>query len=156
MQLALVNSERMRIPGLMRARTKRMWTVSIAAGLLALAAALAFIALRQKADLFYTPSKIAEMGIPAVGKRVKVGGFVEPGSLKYGEGARIDFRIIEGDDVINVSFVGIAPDLFREGSGAIATGHFRKDHTFEATQLLAKHDENYVPRELHGMDTPGS
>ena len=94
------------------------------------------------------------MGLPEVGKRVKVGGYVAPGSLTYGTGARIDFSIVEGSDSIRVSFDGVAPDLFREGSGAIATGSFRADGIFEATQLLAKHDENYVPRELKHMEAP--
>lgn len=138
----------------MRARTKRLWTVGIAAALLVAASGLAYVALKQTADLFYTPSRLVELGMPEAGKRVKVGGFVEPGSLTYGTGARVDFRIVEGGDSISVSFDGIAPDLFREGSGAIATGSFREDGVFEATQLLAKHDENYVPRELKHIEAP--
>ncbi len=140
----------------MRARTKRLWTVGVAALLLLAAAMLAYVALKRTADLFYTPSRIAELGTPEIGKRIKVGGYVAPGSLAYGAGARIDFEIVEGADSISVSFDGVAPDLFREGSGAIATGHFREDGVFEATYLLAKHDENYVPRELKDLEAPDS
>ncbi len=138
----------------MRARTKRLWTVSVAAMLLIAAGALAFVALRQTADMFYSPSRIAEQGPPQTGKRIKVGGFVEIGSLVYRDDASMEFNIVEGADTIHVSYVGVAPDLFREGSGAIATGSFREDGIFEATYLLAKHDENYVPREIMDMETP--
>ncbi|MEM0984628.1 MAG: cytochrome c maturation protein CcmE [Pseudomonadota bacterium] len=141
----------------MRARARRLWTVSIAAALLLGAGALVFVAARDNANLFYTPTQIAETGGPAVGERAKIGGFVEPGSLAYSAGALITFSVVDDSDhTILVSFRGVAPDLFREGSGVVATGAFNPGGTFEASQLLAKHDENYVPRELKDVERPAT
>jgi cytochrome c-type biogenesis protein CcmE len=127
-----------------------LWTFGVAATLLLAAAALAFVALRQNANLFYTPEVLAEKGLPKAGKEVKVGGWVEPGSLTYpGDGSEMVFTIIDNSpDTITVSFTGIAPDLFREGQGVVAVGSFGVDGRFTARQVLAKHDENYQPREL--------
>lgn len=129
-----------------------------ASGALVIAAAfLAIFALRLNADLFYTPAKLAERGGPEAGLRGKVGGFVEPGSIEYGEGAEFMFRVIDDSPhVILVRFDGVAPDLFREGSGVVATGAFEGDGVFRADNLLAKHDENYVPRELKDLEGPAS
>ncbi|KCZ93781.1 cytochrome c-type biogenesis protein CcmE [Hyphomonas johnsonii MHS-2] len=130
-----------------------MWTFGVAAALLLAAAALAFVALRQNANLFYTPETLAENGVPAAGKEVKVGGWVEPGSLTYpGDGSEMVFSIIDNSPAsITVSFTGIAPDLFREGQGVVAIGTFDADGRFTARQVLAKHDENYQPRELRPL-----
>lgn len=108
------------------------------------------MALRQNANLFYTPRVLAEKGLPKEGREVKVGGWVEPGSLTYSDGgASMVFTVIDSSDAdIRVTFTGIAPDLFREGQGVVATGKFNADGSFTARQILAKHDENYQPREL--------
>lgn len=133
----------------MRARTKRLWGVGAAAALLISAVALAAVALRQHADLFYTPGLIAEKGLPEAGKRVRVGGWVQEGSLIYGDGAGMVFLIEDGSgETVDVSYTGIAPDLFREGEGVVATGRFDEAGAFTADSILAKHDENYEPREL--------
>jgi cytochrome c-type biogenesis protein CcmE len=134
----------------MRARTRRLWTFGVAAALLLAAAGLAFVALRQNANLFYTPEILAENGLPDAGKEVKIGGWVEPGSLTYpGDGSEMAFTVIDNSpSTISVRFTGIAPDLFREGQGVVAVGTFDQSGTFTARQLLAKHDENYQPREL--------
>ena len=139
----------------MRARTRRLWTFAVAAALFLAAATLAFVALRQNANLFYTPEVLAENGIPEIGKDVKVGGWVAPGSLTYpGDGSEIVFTVIDNSPAtITVSFTGIAPDLFREGQGVVAIGSFDADGKFTARQLLAKHDENYQPRELKPLGT---
>lgn len=138
------------IRGAMRARTRRLYTFAIAAVLLLAAAGLAFVALRQNADLFYTPRVLAEKGLPKAGREVKVGGWVEPGSLTYSDdGATMVFTVIDNSESnIRVAFTGIAPDLFREGQGVVAIGEFQPDGSFVARQILAKHDENYQPREL--------
>lgn len=134
----------------MRARTRRLWTFAISASLLVAAATLVFFALRGNANLFYTPEILAEKGMPEIGREVRVGGWVEPGSLNYpGDGAEIRFIVIDGSpQIIPVSYTGIAPDLFREGQGVVAVGKFDDTGLFTARQLLAKHDENYQPREL--------
>ncbi|MEQ8556726.1 MAG: cytochrome c maturation protein CcmE [Henriciella sp.] len=133
----------------MRARTKRLWGVGAAATLLIGAVALATVALRQHADLFYTPGLIAEQGMPESGKRVRVGGWVQEGSIAYGDGADMTFLIEDGSgETVEVSYTGITPDLFREGEGVVATGRFGETGDFTADSILAKHDENYEPREL--------
>ena len=141
----------------MRARTRRLYTFGIAALLLLAAAVLAFFALRENANLFYTPEILAEQGQPEDGKVVKVGGWVEPGSLAYSEdGATMIFTVIDNSPhTIRVSYTGIAPDLFREGQGVVATGQFGPEGAFTARQILAKHDENYQPRGLKPLDVAG-
>lgn len=141
----------------MRARTRRLYTFGIAALLVLAAAILAFFALRENANLFYTPEILAEKGMPKPGREVKVGGWVEPGSLTYLDGgATMQFTVIDNSpSIITVKFTGVAPDLFREGQGVVATGSFDPDGRFTARQLLAKHDENYQPRELKPLEAGG-
>lgn len=141
----------------MRARTQRLWTLLIAGMLLVGAAILVAVAMSRTADMFYTPTAIAETGGPTVGQRAKVGGFVAPGSLRYAQGAEILFTVVdESPHSIEVSYRGVTPDLFQEGSGVVATGAFDDGGLFVATQLLAKHDENYVPRELKDIEAPST
>lgn len=141
----------------MRARTRRLYTFGIAAVLVLAAAVLAFFALRENANLFYTPEILAEKGLPKEGRDVKVGGWVEPGSLAYSDGgATMQFTVIDNSpNTITVRFTGLAPDLFREGQGVVATGSFSEDGTFVARNVLAKHDENYQPRELKPLEAGG-
>jgi cytochrome c-type biogenesis protein CcmE len=141
----------------MRARTRRLYTFGIAALLVLAAAILAFFALRENANLFYTPEILAEKGMPKPGREVKVGGWVEPGTLSYTDGgATMQFTVIDNSpSTITVKFTGVAPDLFREGQGVVATGSFGPDGQFTARQLLAKHDENYQPRELKPLEAGG-
>lgn len=137
----------------MRARTKRLYAISIAACFVLAAGALVFVALGRHADLFYTPQKLAELGQPDSEQRIRVGGFVEPDSIEYGDGAEMKFTIIDGSGAsVLVSFTGLAPDLFREGEGVVATGRFSPEgELFIAEDILAKHDENYQPRELEDL-----
>lgn len=114
------------------------------------------MALKQSANLFYTPTALAERGGPQEGLAGKIGGFVENGSLVYNEGTKIRFRVIDDAHAIEVAFDGIAPALFQEGAGVVADGTFGADGIFVASRLLAKHDENYVPRELVGVEGPAS
>ena len=112
---------------------------------------LAAWALRNQASYFYVPSDIAAKP-PEVGQAVRLGGMVETGSLKTrADGVTVDFVVGDGKARVPVTFSGIVPDLFVEGSGVVAEGSLRPDGTFEATNLLAKHDENYMPRELADM-----
>ena len=137
----------------MRARTKRLYGVAAAALLVFSAVALASMALRQHADLFYTPELLVERGLPEPGQRVRIGGFVAMGSKTLGEGAEILFTIEDGSgETVRVSYTGLVPDLFREGEGVVATGRFEAgSNVFIAEEILAKHDENYQPRELEGL-----
>ena len=115
------------------------------------AALLAAWALRNQASYFYVPSDIAG-DPPAPGQAVRLGGMVEAGSLKTrADGVTVDFVVGDGKARVPVVFTGIVPDLFVEGSGVVAEGSLRADGTFAATNLLAKHDENYMPRELEDM-----
>lgn len=141
----------------MRARTRRLYTFGAAALLLLAAAGLASFALRENANLFYTPAILSENGLPKAGREVKVGGWVEPGTLAYPDGGTtMQFTVIDNSPhTITVRFTGVAPDLFREGQGVVAIGKFETDGTFTARQLLAKHDENYQPRELKPLEAGG-
>jgi len=112
---------------------------------------LAASALRDEAAYFYTPSDAKTKGVEP-GKAIRLGGMVVPGSLvKAKDGVTIRFVVSDGKATVPARFTGIAPDLFREGSGVVAEGAFASDGTFVATNLLAKHDERYMPRELQGM-----
>jgi len=135
----------------MRARTKRLWVIGVAGVLLAAAATLTLLAIRSNAMFFMTPGQIIEAGGVAPGKVFKLGGMVEEGSLEYGEGADILFNVTDGVETVPVTYTGIVPDLFREGEGVVADGAFGEDGVFRATRILAKHDENYVPRELRDL-----
>jgi len=142
----------------MRAKTKRLYGVGAAAVLIIAAVALASTALSRHADLFYTPELLVERGMPEAGQRIRIGGFVEMGSRENGQGAEMLFTIEDGSgETIRVSYTGLVPDLFREGEGVVATGRFDAGSTvFVAEEILAKHDENYQPRELEGLSPSDS
>ena len=135
----------------LKPKHQRLVLLVIALVALVGAALLAAWALRNQASYFYVPSDIAS-DPPAPGQAVRLGGMVEPGSLKTrADGVTIDFVVGDGKARVPVTFTGIAPDLFVEGSGVVANGSLQSDGTFKADELLAKHDENYMPRELEEM-----
>lgn len=138
----------------MRARNRRLWIVGLVGLLLVASATMIGFALQSTADLFFTPTKLAEAGGGQPGQRAKIGGFVEQGSLTYGDGALIRFNVVDDAHSISVSYEGTTPDLFQEGAGVVAEGEFDTSGEFVARRLLAKHDENYVPRELKGVEAP--
>lgn len=113
---------------------------------------LASYALRNQASYFYLPEQMRD-NPPALGQAVRLGGMVETGSLQtLPDGVTITFTVTGRDQArVPVRFSGILPDLFEEGSGVVAEGALGADGTFVADNLLAKHDENYVPRELEDM-----
>lgn len=116
------------------------------------AALLAAWGLRSQASYFYVPSDIAA-DPPPPDRAVRLGGMVEQGSLATAaDGITVNFIVGDGAARVPVTFTGIVPDLFVEGSGVVAEGRMRADGTFVADNLLAKHDENYIPRELEDMD----
>ena len=138
----------------MKAKHQRLVLVVIALVAIIGAGLLAAWALRNQANYFYLPEQMAA-DPPAVGQAVRLGGMVEKGSLTTAaDGVTVTFRVTGNSDAaIPVRYTGILPDLFVEGSGVVAEGSLGADVVFRATNLLAKHDENYVPRELEGMDT---
>ena len=136
---------------LFKPKHQRLVLVVIALVALVGAALLAAWGLRNEASYFYVPSDIAAKP-PAAGQAIRLGGMVERGSLKTrADGVTVDFVVGDGKVRVPVTFTGIVPDLFVEGSGVVAEGAMRPDGTFAASNLLAKHDENYMPRELEDM-----
>jgi cytochrome c-type biogenesis protein CcmE len=135
-----------------KAQHQRLALVILALVALLAAGLLAAWALRNQASYFYLPEQL-RADPPAVGQAVRLGGMVEPGSLKtLADGVTVAFTVTgKGEARVPVRFAGILPDLFEEGSGVVAEGHLQADGVFRADNLLAKHDENYVPRELEGM-----
>lgn len=136
-------------------KPKHQRLVLISAALIALIAAslLAAYALRNQASYFYVPADIAS-NPPEVGQAIRLGGMVEMGSIATAsDGITTSFVVQDGKGRVPVQFAGILPDLFVEGSGVVAEGRMNAVGTFVADNLLAKHDENYMPRELEGMET---
>jgi cytochrome c-type biogenesis protein CcmE len=112
---------------------------------------LAASALKDEAAYFYAPNDVKTQGVEP-GKAIRLGGMVVNGSLKReADGVTLAFDVTDGKATVPARFSGIAPDLFKEGSGVVAEGSFDRSGTFVATNLLAKHDERYMPRELEGM-----
>jgi cytochrome c-type biogenesis protein CcmE len=114
----------------------------------AVAVTLASFALRENINLFYSPADIVAGKAP-VGKNIRAGGMVKEGSIKRGTGSlRVDFVVTDFQSVVPVVYTGILPDLFGEGQGVVASGQMDSDGVFQATEVLAKHDENYMPPEV--------
>lgn len=134
-----------------RAKHQRLVLLVIALAVLIGAGLLAAWALRNQASYFYVPSEIVAHP-PSPDRGVRLGGMVEKGSLKTEpDGVTIDFTVQDGKARVPVTFRGIVPSLFVEGSGVVAEGKMSATGTFVADNLLAKHDENYVPREMQNM-----
>ncbi len=134
----------------MSAKRQRLVLVLLALGAVGVAALLALSALRDQAAFFYAPSDVATQGLP-LGRAVRLGGMVEAGSVQRAvDGVTVRFVVTDGRATTPVTFAGIVPDLFRERSGVVAEGEFRRDGSFVASNLLAKHDEKYMPPELAG------
>lgn len=135
----------------LKAKHQRLVLVVLALVALIGAGLLASWALRNQASYFYVPSDIAA-NPPEVGQAVRLGGMVQKGSIvTQADGITLNFVVGDGKATVPVTFTGIAPDLFVEESGVVAEGSMGADGVFVATNLLAKHDENYMPKELEGM-----
>lgn len=131
----------------MTRKQRRLTMIGGALAVLAVAAALVLNALRDSIVFFSTPTMAAEQHIPA-GKRFRLGGMVEQGSLARGDNLAVTFRVSDGGATLPVAFKGILPDLFREGQGVVAEGALDAHGVFKADTVLAKHDETYMPREV--------
>jgi len=116
-------------------------------GALGLAAGLVLYALSDTITFFYTPTDVVEKGVQP-GIRFRLGGLVADGSVVRGQGEVVSFKVTDTKDTMPVTYVGILPDLFREGQGVIAEGTLDEGGNFKADTVLAKHDENYMPREI--------
>ncbi|WP_260928451.1 cytochrome c maturation protein CcmE [Novosphingobium sp. 9] len=136
----------------LKARNQRMVLVLLAIAALLGAGLLAAWALRSEASYFYLPAEILAHP-PKPDQEVRLGGMVRRGSLHtLADGVTVAFEVTDGKVNVPVRFTGIVPSLFVEGSGVVAQGHMEAEHDlFVATQLLAKHDEKYVPREMASM-----
>lgn len=127
-------------------KKRRIRLIFAGLALLAVATAVVGYALRDGIEYFRSPSQIVEQ-MPQASERFRIGGLVEVGSLVRGQGETITFRVTDNAATVNVTYTGVLPDLFDEGQGVIATGYLR-DGVFEATEILAKHDEEYMPKEV--------
>ena len=131
-------------------------TIAIAAGvaLIAIAAAFVLTAFQGNVVFFFSPSQVAAKEAP-VEKTFRIGGMVEKGSLKRrSDGLTVEFVVTDTAKSIPVTYTGILPDLFKEGKGVVAQGRLSADGSFRATEVLAKHDENYMPPEAaHALST---
>jgi len=131
----------------MTRKQRRLTIIGGSFAVLAVAAALVLNAMRDSIVFFSTPSMVAEKHIQA-GKRFRLGGLVQPGSLVRGDNLVVTFEVADGSATLPVSYKGILPDLFREGQGVVAEGALDSSGLFKADTVLAKHDENYMPKDV--------
>lgn len=129
-------------------RKKRLTIILFLLAGLSLVVGLTTYALRQNINVFYDPSEIAAGQAP-VDARIRAGGMVEQGSVvRSDEDLTVKFRVTDFASSVTVQYTGILPDLFAEGQGVVAVGRLQSDGVFVAEQVLAKHDENYMPPEV--------
>jgi cytochrome c-type biogenesis protein CcmE len=131
----------------MKPRQKRLALIVGGLAVLGIASALVLSAFRENLVFFYSPSQVANHEVPQ-GKAFRIGGLVEAGSVKrMADGVTVAFNVTDTAKVIPVTYKGILPDLFKEGKGVVAQGRLGPDGVFSAHEVLAKHDENYMPPE---------
>jgi cytochrome c-type biogenesis protein CcmE len=131
----------------MTRKQKRFTVIFGALAMLGVAVALVLTALSDQVTFFRTPSEVHAAPGQDTG-RIRLGGLVEKGSVKHADKSGVEFAIEDTTDRIVVRYAGILPDLFREGQGVVAEGKLQSDGTFLADTVLAKHDENYMPKEV--------
>src|ERR1700753_401921 len=131
----------------MTRKQRRLTIIGCALAVLGIAVGLVLNALRDSIVFFSTPSMVAEQHITP-GRRFRLGGLVQPGSLKRGDNLAITFEVGDGGTKLPVAYQGILPDLCREGQGIVAEGALDASGTFKADTVLAKHDETYMPKEV--------
>ena len=132
----------------MKPKRRRFYFVVVGMVLLGAAAGLALYAMNDTLVFFYSPSEVLAKQIPP-GRTLRIGGLVETGSVaRDADGATVHFRVTDTAKTVAVVFKGILPDLFREGQGVVAEGTMSQDGVFVAAEVLAKHDEKYMPKEV--------
>jgi cytochrome c-type biogenesis protein CcmE len=137
-------------------RKQRLYLVLFIALFSTVAVGLVVYALRGNINLFYPPADVAA-GMAPVGQPIRVGGMVVEDSVQRAQDSlEIRFKLTDYQEAVEVVYVGILPDLFAEGQGAVASGVLNDDGVLEATEILAKHDENYMPPEvMHALESSG-
>ena len=129
-------------------RKRRLIALLLIMGGVGVASTIAFYSLQENLLYFQSPSELAQQPIPP-GRQFRLGGLVKPGSVaRQGDGLATRFVVTDGPEEVTVEYVGILPDLFREGQGVIARGSLDGSGMFAASEVLAKHDENYMPPEV--------
>ncbi|MBA4203352.1 cytochrome c maturation protein CcmE [Pannonibacter sp. Q-1] len=131
----------------MTRKQRRLTLIGGAGAVLAAAAGLILYALSDQIVFFQTPTDVITKQI-APGQRIRLGGLVEDGSVERRANAEVLFRVTDTANTVQVTYKGILPDLFREGQGVVTEGMIGPDGVFKADNVLAKHDENYVPKEV--------
>ncbi len=131
----------------MKPRHKRIAVICVGLAVLGVAASLVLNAFQSNLVFFFSPSQVVAKEAPAE-RAFRIGGMVEKGSLRrQGDGLTVNFNVTDTAKTIPVVFTGILPDLFKEGKGVVAQGKLGPDGVFHASDVLAKHDENYMPPE---------
>ncbi|MCF6370488.1 cytochrome c maturation protein CcmE [Rhizobium halophilum] len=132
----------------MTRKQKRLTIIAGGMSFIIAAVLLVMFAFSQSVAYFFMPSDLATTEV-SPGTRIRLGGLVAEGSVKRGEGSTVTFSVTDGSGTVPVSYTGILPDLFREGQGVVTEGAFdAMSHSFVADTVLAKHDENYMPKEV--------
>ncbi len=131
----------------MTRKRKRLAGIGVIAAVLTLAVSLVLVGLRDEIVFFYTPTEIVQESKAAPGQRFRIGGLVKEESLQK-QGTTVSFIITDTNSDLQVNYTGILPDLFKEGQGVVAEGIMNSASVFVADTILAKHDENYMPKEV--------
>lgn len=127
-------------------KQRRIQVILLAFALLAVSTVLIGYAMKDGINFFRSPSQVVS-DPPRPGEVFRIGGLVETGSLVRGQGETVTFAVTDSNEVVPVSFTGVLPDLFAEGAGVVGTGSM-ENGTFVASEILAKHDEEYMPKEV--------
>jgi len=131
----------------MTRKQRRLGMIGVAGAVLAAALGLVLYAMSDQIVFFHSPAAVAEKNVQP-GTRFRLGGLVREGSIVRGDGQSVTFDVVDATGKVSVRYVGLLPDLFREGQGVVTEGVLEASGTFKADTVLARHDENYMPREV--------
>lgn len=131
----------------MTRKRRRLYLLLAAAATLGVATALILSAFEDSLVFFYSPTDLKTKSVPA-GRLIRIGGLVAEGSIERGPGGRVGFTVTDTANSVRVTYRGVLPDLFREKQGVVAQGRLAADGSFAASEVLAKHDETYMPKEV--------